>query len=33
MVATNIGGSNVLTVKAGTAPFTEISTVAFTAGA
>ena len=33
MVATNSGGSNVLTIKAATAPFTEISTVAFTAGA
>ena len=33
MVATNIGGSNVLTVKAATTPFTEVSTVAFTVGA
>jgi len=33
MVATNHGGSSVLTVKAATSPFTEVSTVAFTAGA
>jgi len=33
MVATNIGGSNVLTVKAATTPFTEVSVVAFTVGA
>ena len=33
MVATNAGGSNVLTVKAATTPFTEVSTVAFTVGA
>ena len=33
MVATNIGGSNVLTVKAATTPFSEVSTVAFTVGA
>ena len=31
--ATNIGGSSVLTVKAATAPFTEIETVAYTVGA
>jgi hypothetical protein len=33
MVGTNIGGSSVLTVKAGTAPFTEIGTVAYAVGA
>ena len=33
MVSTNIGGSNVLTIKADTAPFTEVGTVAFTVGA
>ena len=33
MVGTNIGGPSVLTVKAATAPFTEISTVAYTVGA
>ena len=33
MSATNVGGANVLTVKASTAPFTEISAVAWTDGA
>ena len=33
MVGTNVGGPNVLTVKASTAPFTEVSTVAYTVGA
>ena len=33
MVGTNIGGASVLTVKAGTAPFAEIGTVAYTVGA
>jgi hypothetical protein len=33
MVGTNIGGPNVLTVKASTAPFTEVSVVAFATGA
>ena len=33
MVGSNIGGSSVLTVKAETAPFTEIGTVAYTVGA
>ena len=33
MVKTNSGGSSVLTIKASTAPFTEVSVVAFTAGA
>ena len=33
MVGTNVGGPSVLTVKASTAPFTEISTVAYTVGA
>ena len=33
MVASNIGGANVLTIKAGVAPFTEVGTVAFTVGA
>ena len=33
MVATNTGGPSVLTVKASTAPFTEVGTVAFTVGA
>ena len=32
MTGTGIGGANVLTVKASTAPFTEISTVAWTDG-
>jgi len=29
MAATNVGGPSVLTVKASTAPFTEIGTVAY----
>ena len=33
MVGTSIGGPNVLTVKAATAPFTEISVIAYTVGA
>ena len=33
MVGTNVGGPSVLTVKASTAPFTEIGTVAYTVGA
>jgi len=33
MVGSNIGGSSVLTIKAATAPFTEVSTVAYTVGA
>ena len=33
MVGTNIGGPSVLTIKAATAPFAEISTVAYTVGA
>ena len=33
MVKTNSGGSSVLTIKASTAPFTEVSVVAFTVGA
>ena len=33
MTGTQPGGANVLTVKASTAPFTEISTVAWTDGA
>ena len=33
MVGTNVGGPDVLTIKAATAPFTEISTVAYTVGA
>ena len=33
MMGTQPGGSNVLTVKAATAPFTEISAVAWTDGA
>ena len=33
MAATNIGGPSVLTVKASTAPFTEVSVVAFATGA
>ena len=33
MVGTNIGGPSVLTVKADTAPFTEVGTVAYTVGA
>ena len=33
MVGTNVGGPSVLTVKASTAPFTEVGTVAFTIGA
>ena len=33
MTATNPAGANVLTVKASTAPFTEISTVAYVARA
>ena len=33
MAATNVGGSSVLTVKASTAPFTEIGTVAYAARA
>ena len=33
MVGTNMGGANVLTIKAAVAPFTEVSTVAFTVGA
>ena len=32
MVGTNIGGPSVLTVKASTAPFAEIGTVAYTVG-
>ena len=32
MSATGIGGNNTLTIKASTAPFTEISTVAWTDG-
>ena len=33
MAATNVGGPSVLTVKAATAPFVEVSTVAYTVGA
>ena len=33
MVGTNVGGPSVLTVKASTAPFTEVSVVAYTVGA
>ena len=33
MTATNPAGPNVLTIKASTAPFEEVGTVAFTAGA
>jgi hypothetical protein len=33
MSATSVGGANTLTIKASTAPFTEISTVAWTDGA
>jgi hypothetical protein len=33
MVGTNVGGPSVLTVKASTAPFTEVGTVAYTVGA
>jgi len=33
MAATNVGGANVLTIKAATAPFTDISAVAWTDGA
>ena len=33
MSATSIGGANTLTIKASTAPFTEISAVAWTDGA
>ena len=33
MVATNHGGASVLTVKAATAPFGDVGTVAYTAGA
>ena len=33
MVGTNIGGPNVLTIVASTAPFTEVSVVAFSTGA
>ena len=33
MSATSIGGNNTLTIKASTAPFTEISSVAWTDGA
>ena len=33
MSSTSIGGANTLTIKASTAPFTEISTVAWTDGA
>ena len=33
MVGTNVGGPSVLTVKASTAPFTEVSTVAYSVGA
>tara|TARA_R110001599_G_scaffold6892_1_gene34242 strand:+ start:263 stop:571 length:309 start_codon:yes stop_codon:yes gene_type:complete len=33
MVGTNIGGPSVLTIKAATAPFAEVSTVAYTVGA
>jgi len=33
MVGTNIGGPSVLTVKASTAPFAEVSVVAYTVGA
>ena len=33
MVATNLVGPNVLTIKAGTAPFTELTAVAYTTGA
>ena len=33
MVGTNVGGPDVLTIKASTAPFTEIGTVAYTVGA
>ena len=32
IAATNIGGPSVLTVKAATAPFAEVSTVAYTVG-
>jgi len=33
MAATNVGGPSVLTVKAATAPFAEVSVVAYTVGA
>ena len=33
MSSTSIGGSNTLTIKAGTSPFAEVSTVAWTDGA
>ena len=33
MAATNVGGPSVLTIKAATAPFTEVGTVAYTVGA
>ena len=33
MSSTSVGGSNTLTVKASTSPFTEVSTVAWTDGA
>mgnify|MGYP003643178633 FL=1 len=33
IAATNVGGPSVLTVKAATAPFTEVSVVAYTVGA
>ena len=33
MVATNVGGPSVLTIKAATTPFTEVSVVAYTLGA
>ena len=33
MVGTNVGGPSVFTVKASTAPFTEVGTVAYTVGA
>jgi len=33
MAATKVGGANTLTIKAATAPFTEVSTVAWTDGA
>jgi len=33
MVATNVGGPSVLTIKAATAPFAEVSVVAYTVGA
>ena len=33
MAATKVGGANTLTIKAATAPFAEVSTVAWTDGA